>query len=65
MTIQHVDSKIDKRVNAADMIAGAVLAYERGKDNKYFELLKSKIISSKRVNWREVKKRFLATKKLA
>ena len=63
--IKHVDSIRDKRVNVADMIAGAILAKESGKDIRFYEMMKEKMTSSKRVNWREVKKRFLATKKLA
>lgn len=63
--IEHVDSIQDKRVNIADMIAGAVLAKEAGRDSRFYKVIESKIISHKRVNWREVKKHFISIKKLA
>ena len=65
MPIHHVDSMEDKLVNVADMVAGAVLAGETGRDTSFSEMIKRKITSAKRVRWRAVKERFLATKKLA
>lgn len=47
------------------MVAGAVLAKEAYKDTRFYKLIEDKVTSSKRINWREVKKRLLATKKLA
>ena len=47
------------------MIAGATLAYETGKNIEYYKMLEKKIISEKRINWAEGKRRFLAKKKLA
>lgn len=52
---KHVDSKKDKRVNIADMIAGAVLLNETGKDPRFYECIKDRIISLKRLNWVEAK----------
>lgn len=63
--ITHVDSIKDKRVNIADMIAGAVLANETGKATKFYKMFENKVTSSKRINWKEVKKSLLSTKKLA
>lgn len=60
--IQHVDSKKVKRVNIADMIAGAVLAHETGKNDKYYKMLAGQIISEKRLNWVEAKRRFVNKK---
>ncbi|HTK03829.1 MAG TPA: DUF3800 domain-containing protein [Alphaproteobacteria bacterium] len=60
--ISHVDSKFENRVNIADMIAGAVLSKEAGKTDKYFNIITSKIISEKRLNWTEAKKKFLNKK---
>ena len=65
MTIRHVNSMEDKRVNVADMVAGAVLSKETGKEPRYYEMIASKIVKSKKVKWKEVKRRFLAIKKLA
>lgn len=60
--ILHVDSKVDRRVNVADMIAGAVLAFESGKSKDYYQIIKQQIISEKRLNWVEAKRRFVNKK---
>lgn len=65
MLIKHVKSEQDKRINVADMVAGAMLAKETGKNYRFYKAIKSKIASRKRVNWREVKKYLISIKKLA
>jgi len=55
--IHHVDSKRDKKVNIADMIAGAVLAKETGKDKRFYEMFRKRIVSETRLNWPEAKRR--------
>ena len=60
----HVQSIKDKRVNIADMIAGATLAKETGKNNQFYKIFEKKVVSVKRVNWTEVKKRFMTQKNL-
>lgn len=55
--IIHVDSKKHKRVNVADMVAGAVLAKETGKDERFYQIIEKRIISYKKLNWVEVKRR--------
>ena len=62
--ILHVDSRKEKRVNVADMIAGAVLANETGKSTEYYKMFEKQIISEKRLNWVEAKRKFV-NKKLA
>ena len=62
--ILHVDSKYNKQVNVADMIAGAVLANETGKSKEYYKMFEKQIISEKRLNWVEAKRKFV-NKKLA
>ena len=59
VSIIHVDRRQDQRVNVADMVAGSVLANETGKDAKYFAMIKSKIVSLKKVNWKEAKKKLI------
>lgn len=61
--LKHVDSKKDKKVNIADMIAGAVLAKETKKDDKFYTMFKKQIISETRINWPEAKRRLI--KKIA
>lgn len=55
--ITHVDSKKHKRVNVADMVAGAVLAKETGKDERFYKMIEKRIISYKKLNWVEAKRR--------
>lgn len=63
MTFKHVDSQQFKQVNVADMIAGATLSKIRGKNNKFYEVFKDKIISEITINWPEVKRRFFDKEK--
>lgn len=62
--LKHVGSDQEKRVNVADMIAGAVLAKQTGKTAKFYEIFEKEVISFKTLNWVEVKKRYI-NKKLA
>ncbi len=55
--ITHVDSIRHKRVNVADMVAGAILAKETGKDEQSYKIIEKKIISYKKLNWVEAKRR--------
>lgn len=61
--ILHVNSRNVKRVNIADMVAGAILSNETGKNVKYYQMLERRIISEKKINWTEAKNMFV-TKKL-
>lgn len=63
--ITHVDSMEDKRVNVADMVAGAMLAAETGRDTRFRSMIKHKVTVTVRLGWKEIKERFLAIKKLA
>lgn len=62
---KHVDSQQIKEVNTADMIAGAVLAYIRGRNSQFYEIFKEKIVSETRINWPEARRRLLIKEKLA
>lgn len=63
--IDHVDSKTNPSVNIADMIAGSALANFSKNENKYYKIISDKILSEKRLNWREAKRLFISkTKKL-
>lgn len=57
LKVVHVDSKKDKKVNVADMIAGAVLAKETGKEQEFYKLMKNKIVSERRLNWPVAKRK--------
>ena len=57
LRIERVDSKKDKRVNIADMVAGAVLAKETGKSSQFYKLIEKQTVSEKRINWAEAKRR--------
>lgn len=58
--IEHVDSREDKKINVADMVAGAVLAKEAGKDDRFYRIFKEQIISETRINWPEAKRKLFA-----
>lgn len=63
--IEHVDSKVSPSVNIADMIAGSALANFAKNEGKYYKIISDKIISEKRLNWKEAKRLFInKTKKL-
>lgn len=64
VVFRHVDSQQVKEVNVADMIAGAVLAYIRGKNSRFYQMFKEKIISETKINWPEAKRKLLQKKKL-
>lgn len=57
LTIKHVDSKKDTRITIADMIAGAILTKETKKDDKFYRLFKKQIISERKINWPEAKRK--------
>ena len=64
LKIAHVDSKKDKKVNVADMIAGAFLAKETGKEQGFYNLVKNKIVSERRLNWPAGKRKLFEQQKL-
>lgn len=55
--MKHVDSQKDKRINVADMVAGAVLAKETGKTERFYQIFSKQVISETRINWPEAKRR--------
>lgn len=63
--ILHVNSAQNQRVNVADMVAGAILAKESGKDMTWYRYIRQKVARNRRVNWKTVKTHLLAIKKLA
>ena len=62
--LRHADSQKEKAVNAANMIAGATLAKETGKNKEFFAMIREKIITVKTVNWPEAKRHFFTNKNL-
>ena len=65
VVFRHVDSRQTKEVNTADMIAGAVLSYIRGRNSQFYEMFKEKIISEIKINWPEAIRKLLKKEKLA
>lgn len=57
VNILHVNSQENKLVNVADMIAGATLAKESGKNPSFYETFKDKIVTETKINWPEAKRR--------
>ncbi|OGE67115.1 hypothetical protein A3H85_01425 [Candidatus Daviesbacteria bacterium RIFCSPLOWO2_02_FULL_40_8] len=62
-TLPDPHSKTDYLVTIADMVAGTILAKESDKNSKFYEMIKSHIISETKLNWPEAKRRLIANKK--
>lgn len=58
LRLLHLDSIQNVEVNTADMVAGALLWKYTGRDDRFYELIKEKIISEKILNWKEAKRKF-------
>lgn len=58
LRLLHLDSVQNVEVNIADMVAGALLWKYTGRDDRFYELIKEKIISEKILNWKEAKRKF-------
>lgn len=55
--INHVVSQKNRLVNVADMIAGAVLAKETGKDLRFYKIFEKSVVAELRLNWPEAKRK--------
>lgn len=62
ISIEHIDSSKDLVVNIADMITGAVLSAETKKAKEYFEVIKPKLVSYKKISWKDLKRSYLNEK---
>ncbi|MEK7164772.1 MAG: DUF3800 domain-containing protein [Patescibacteria group bacterium] len=58
----HVDSRENPAVNAADMIAGSLLYKYSGKDSKFYNSIKNRIMMETVIHWKEAKQRFINIK---
>ncbi|MBI2310136.1 DUF3800 domain-containing protein [Candidatus Collierbacteria bacterium] len=54
----HVDSQTEPLVNVADMVAGSVLWAQTGKDNVFYQIIRTKIVSERVIKWKQIKTRF-------
>ncbi|MCL5985780.1 MAG: DUF3800 domain-containing protein [Actinobacteria bacterium] len=57
--IRHVDSKRNKRVNVADMVAGAVFAKETDKDPYFYKKFRKMIINETKLSWAGAKRKVI------
>jgi len=55
--INHVESQRNRVVNVADMVAGAILVKEIGKDHRFYKIFRERIVTEVRLNWPEAKRR--------
>lgn len=62
LPISDVNSKENSLVNIADMIAGAVFSNKTGKSDKFYKIIKNRIISEVTLNWKEGKRKIFAKK---
>ena len=58
LKIKSGDSTKEKGIMAADMVAGAFLYSQNGKTDKFYNLVKNKVISEKIINWKEAKRNY-------
>lgn len=54
----HEDSQKIPQINTADMVAGSYLWFKKGKTDKFYKIIKNKVISEKTVTWRQIRTRF-------
>lgn len=62
ITLKHLSSADNPEVNSADMVAGSLLWKYTGKNEKFYNLIKDKIISEQLLNWKEAKAMIFANK---
>lgn len=60
ITIHHVDSMQDTRINAADFVAGSTFLYRKGKNTLFYTIIQKKLVCEKIMTWKEAKRRFIA-----
>ncbi len=54
----HEDSQKVPQINTADMVAGSYLWFKKGKTDKFYKIIKNKVISEKTVTWKQIRTRF-------
>ncbi len=62
-SIRHLDSNDNPEVNSADMVAGSLLWKYTGKNDKFYKLIKDRIISEKILHWKEARRIFFQRNK--
>lgn len=62
LTLKHLSSVDNPEINSADMVAGSLLWKYTGKSEKFYNLIKDKIISEQILNWKEAKTMIFANK---
>ncbi|MDO8524657.1 MAG: DUF3800 domain-containing protein [bacterium] len=60
--LKHLSSVDNPEINSADMVAGSLLWKYTGKNEKFYNLIKDKIISEQLLNWKEAKAMIFANK---
>jgi len=53
-SFKHVDSQTEPAVNAADMVAGSALWALTNKEDKYYQIIKEKIVVEKTISWKKM-----------
>lgn len=61
--IKHWDSQKNTEVNVADMIAGSLLWKYTKKEEKFYNIIKKRIVSEKFLNWKQIKRKFFTKTK--
>ena len=62
LILKHLNSVDNPEINSADMVAGSLLWKYTGKNEKFYNLIKDKIISEQILNWKEAKAMIFVSK---
>ncbi len=62
LILKHLSIIDNPEINSADMVAGSLLWKYTGKNEKFYNLIKDKIVSEQLLNWKEAKAMIFANK---
>ncbi|MDD4990186.1 MAG: DUF3800 domain-containing protein [Candidatus Pacebacteria bacterium] len=62
LSLKHLDSMDNPEINSADMVAGSLLWKYTGKNEKFYNLIRDKVISEQILNWKEAKTMIFASR---
>lgn len=61
--IKHLDSQNNVEIDVADMAAGSLLWKYVKKDERFYNIIKKRIVSEKFLNWKQIKRKFFTKTK--
>ncbi len=61
--IKHLDSQNNVEIDVVDMAAGSLLWKYVKNDERFYNIIKKRIVSEKFLNWKQIKRRFFTKTK--